>query len=908
MKYIHHYLTSLLCIFALLTSASCKDNEESLVQKTFEISNSELSKELDSRSATLTVPVKTDLRMSQWSVNSSQKWVNAFQQEDKIILSILNNQDKQKRNAKITIESELANYAIELTQYGVNDIATKDDIKFTVTSGRDNQHEPNAGIELSFDDDINTQYHSPWAYNAARPNAPTTEFPVILEYFINGNTEEIDRIVYRSSGGNGTIGAFALYYSEVDTPTSDANYQKIGDYDFKMSGTEHVLDLPEPIRAKAFKFVVSSGSGDNNHPDQAKKGGFVSCLDMGFYQKSNYRDMNDPLLNVFTDLTCTTLREGVTEEDINNLPSETFKRVALALKNNTYDEWEKNFRIRNYEAYSDVEYWADKIQTKKYSNLDNPTGIYVSKDEEVVVLVGDTHGKTVTLQTIWEVNKTPDLDKPTDYYKETAVSGDIYPLVEGVNLLKMKGPGQLFVMYTVPGEGLTEHPEPIKIHIPLGHGVVNGFFDLKEHKTDAKYAELIGKATHKYFCVRGERMTFYFHRLKMLDAAPDQILSAINLWDDIVGWEQSLMGISSLREEGKINNHMLSISPEGAYMWASDYRMGFVYTYLRNILLKENVMAVEDNAWGPAHEMGHVHQYAINWPMSTESSNNLFSNYVIRRLGKYKSRGRGLASLANAIYRDKQAWWNMGSSTHQNEDTETHMRMNWQLWIYYDLCKGNENESKFWPKVFEIMRTKYKNLPGNKPKQNPLENAAERQMAFAKAVSEAAQEDLTDFFETWGFFKVVNNEKVDQYGEYAYNVTEQMIADTKAFIQQYPKKAAPIQYIEDRRISDFTSGDYRYKEVGNVGYYTQFMNNEKITKHPTYTMSASVTGSDIKIKDGEQAVAFEVRKKNADDSYSVVTYFSNFFEFTVPRNITLTRTGIYAVQADGERIEVTKAQ
>ena len=64
-------------------------------------------------------------------------------------------------------------------------------------------------------------------------------------------------------------------------------------------------------------------------------------------------------------------------------------------------------------------------------------------------------------------------------------------------------------------------------------------------------------------------------------------------------------------------------------MWASDYQIGFVYTYLGNILLEDNVMAAEDNAWGPAHEIGHVHQAAINWASSTESSNNLFSNFII---------------------------------------------------------------------------------------------------------------------------------------------------------------------------------------------------------------------------------------------------------------------------------------
>jgi len=37
-----------------------------------------------------------------------------------------------------------------------------------------------------------------------------------------------------------------------------------------------------------------------------------------------------------------------------------------------------------------------------------------------------------------------------------------------------------------------------------------------------------------------------------------------------------------------------------------------------------------------------------------------------------------------------------------------------------------------------------------------------------------------------------------------------------------------------------------------------------------------------------------------------VVYFSNFLKFSVPRNIPLIRTGIYAVQADGERILVNK--
>lgn len=93
---------------------------------------------------------------------------------------------------------------------------------------------------------------------------------------------------------------------------------------------------------------------------------------------------------------------------------------------------------------------------------------------------------------------------------------------------------------------LTSHPKPIKIHIPLGSGTVSGFFDLKEHKTNAKYAELLSKATDKYFGVRGDKIIFYFHRDKLREFVKDEILSAINLWDNIIGWEQELMGIEDV--------------------------------------------------------------------------------------------------------------------------------------------------------------------------------------------------------------------------------------------------------------------------------------------------------------------------------------------------------------------------
>lgn len=746
-----------------------------------------------------------------------------------------------------------------------NDVETEGDIKLTPTSGKASEAQNGYGIEKSFDGKINEEhYHSPWNVSA--------KFPVSLEYTFDG-TQNLDYIIYHSRSGNGNFGKLKLYTSSKEEP----GYKLQGEYDFKMQNNSSRIMLGTTVNeVTKVKFEVESGLGN-----------YVSCSEMEFFQTNAEKKLEKQLLTVFTDVTCSELLPNVTSEQINNLPG-YFANIATQLKNGTYDEWEKEFRIQEYQAYSDINVWADKLMTKHYSNLDNLTGISVEQNDEIIVLVGKTNGQSVSLQCIGE-ERTNFLEESE--YVQTAATGDMYFLNEGVNKITIRNRGQLFVMYTAD---IQTKPVPVKIHIPLNSGKVTGYWDLKKHKTNEKYAELLSKATDKYFGVRGENIIFYFHRSEMLKHVRNEILSAIQLWDNIVGWEQSLMGIDKMRAN-QFNNHLFAISPEGAYMWASDYRVAFVYTYLGNILLKENVMAAEDNAWGPAHEIGHVHQPAIDWIGSSESNNNLFSNYIIYQLGKYKSRGRGLDYLAECVYGNNQAWYNMGSATHQGEDTEIHMRMNWQLWIYYELCKGNDKNPKIWPQIFEIMRTVYKDIPTSNP--------GGRQMAFVKAVCDATKEDLTDFFETWGFFKEVDT-KVSQYGEAQYTVSGQMIQDTKQYIQSkgYPK-AAPIQYIEDRKREFFANTDQRYKESGDVGYYETFKNKTKITKKPTYTETSTANGTSIRVSNGEEAVAFEFRE-NANSNK--IRYFSNSFNFTIPTKAYSSNAKLYAVQADGERILMTK--
>lgn len=858
---IRNIIASLLLSILWTANMSCSD-KDSDITSVFEIESTQLTKSLDNNATQITIPVNTTLNTNDWNVVSSVNWLFVSKKQDangaSIIISAKANTG-EKRETVIKVTSSVRNYSISITQYGPNDVIVESDYLVQPYGGKDSEHQPGQDITNTYDGkfaaDGAAPFHTPWGQSA--------HFPVTLEYYFRGDTE-IDYLIYYTRSGNGNFGKLRVY---TTTTPDRSGYTLQGEYDFKEQNAPSRVSFSQGVKATGVKFEVLSGLGN-----------FVSCDEMQFFKKNTDKTLDKQLLTVFTDVTCTALKTGVDEEAINALPA-YFVRIAEALKNNSYDEWEKEFRIHEYEAYSNVEEWAAKLMTKKYSNLDNPTGISVNAGDEVIVLVGDTHGQDISLQCIWETG--------TDYV-QTAASGDVYMLQPGVNKLMMKGQGQLFVMYNT--DITSSSAKPIKIHIPLGSGKVNGYFDLKKHRTDTKYSELLHKATHKYFCVRGEKIMFYFHRTKMLEYLPNNILSAINLWDNIIGWQQELMGIEDVRPS-QVNNHMFAISPEGSYMWASDYQIAFVYTYLGNILLYDNVMAAEDNAWGPAHEIGHVHQEAINWPSSTESSNNLFSNYIIYRLGKYKSRGQGINYLAQTVYGDKKAWWNMGTSTHQNEDTEMHMRMNWQLWTYYERCKGNENKPVFWPQVFKIMRDKYGDIPESDP--------GKRQMAFVKAVCEAAQEDLTDFFETWGFFKEVNTQ-IEQYGTYNYLVTAQMIEDTKSEISKYDKKAVPIQYIEDRIASDFPATDYRAREVGDVGYYIQFKNNIQITK----PVSAAISGKTVSIANGDEAVAFEIRK--GTDGKGALLYFANTFQFTVPQSIVVNGASLFAVQADGVRKLITQ--
>lgn len=758
--------------------------------------------------------------------------------------------------------------------------ANIDDERVEALSATDNQRHEGNGADKTIDGDMQTNYHSPWE---APIDNPTTTFPVELEYTFDG-TKAIDYIRIYSGTGNGRPGKLDISYKAQGA----ADYVALNDaehplFDLQQKGGEQTVYLPSRLENVAsLKLSFRDGAGDNK-----VSGGFISIYEVEFYL-SKKDLLNEAMLRVFTDLSCSKLREDVSRESITALYQQLpylAQEVAVPLQNGTYDSFEYEFRAQSYAPYSNNEINL-RLLTKMYSRMDNPTGIEVAAGDEILVCVDKVpEGQSLSLAVYGEASDGygPNYGGMSQGNAYDTVDQEV-TLTAGLNVIKISASGMCYVMNTAAS--LSEASEPVKVHILRGCGKVQGYFDLERHQTDQKYQELLAHCTYKYFVVKGRKMIFNFHTAQLRSDAPSSIVSGIQAWDDILTWQQELMGLDDCPY---FNNHIMAVSSTNpsAYMDASNRRVNFsASTALYKIITREQLLAAEDNAWGPAHEVGHINQGAINWKSASESSNNLFSNYVIYKMDKYGSRGDMLSELALS-WVGKETWPLMGGATHQGEDTELHMRMNWQLWIYYHRC-GFDTE--FWPKLFQLLRDDP--LPSE---FSTTDDPGASQLKFAVKACEAAGQDLTEFFETWGFFRPIDI-TYEQYGSARYRVTEAMIAQAKEQIaaKDYPK-AAPIQYIEDRQIKD----NVMYCDMG---YYTTFQSKKQITKRPSYTVS----GRTYTVTDCDEAVAVELRKAASGDSLGELIYFSNMSTFTVPDNADLTNTGLYAVQADGKRIPINK--
>lgn len=668
------------------------------------------------------------------------------------------------------------------------------DTPVKVSSGVASSAQPGEGIELSFDGNASTIYHSQW------DNSTPEYFPITLDYHFS-QPEDIDYLEYipRSDGGvNGLFEETDIFVQTV----GNKEYQLVMNYDFNSPSAATRVDFPKTMRGvTSVRFVVKSGAGIGC--------GFASCAEMNFYRNSdvefNYKD-------VFTDASCSTLKKGITEKKIRRIKQPFFRNLALHLLKGEYDE----FRIQEYRAWPDPDKQAQQNGTRPFSMLDNPTGIAVREGEPLIVFVD---GKNVpdSLQLLIQyLSPMPNLD---DF------GGPTYFLHKGMNVIKPLKSGLCYLIYR---SETPETAEPVKVNFAGGY--VNGYFDsTRDVHPDGstRWEELLSKAGNKYFDIVSPYVHFTLRVSDYRKYIPDP-LALLAAYDTLCIHEQEFQGFRKYGRMAKNRLYMHTSYREGM-LYAAPYHIGFS-TGMQGGLLDVNTLKTTE-CWGPAHELGHILQIspALCWTAMTEVTNNILSMEVQRHWGNPSrlhqkefvedpyndtyERAMNVAFVQQNPYAYLTDWFDLVIPF-------------WQLRLYVmDVC----GKADFYKDVYEA------SIRAGHEKQL---SSGEWQLEFIYNCCVAADMDLRPFFGKWGWLKPTERVYDDYYGKDSIAVTTEHIELLNKCIEalQLSTPVHAAEYITDNTLQ-------LYKHPRPIAGGTATIDSEAAT---------------VLVKGAEGAVAYEV--------------------------------------------------
>ena len=704
--------------------------------------------------------------------------------------------------------------------------------------------------------------------------------------------------------------AFA-YCNSLNKVVVGRRVSKLGQGVFYASPIKNAyIKNPTPAETPLYLFssnptihVYSSVLSDYKESDWADFGTVVGGLEEIYEEeKTDEQILREGLENYFSDVACTELKaeyQAMTDAELvadiaaAGLP-DFIGTIALKIKNSDWADYEKEFRIHSYNAFSDANYWNNRMMSSGGSYMGNPTGIYTKDNEPLYVFVGADIPGDATLYLAGCIDNK---------LISNAMTGT--KLKKGLNIIEGEPNALYYVLYTADTKSMTKTlSEWPLIPIHIEGGTVNGYYDVARH-SDEDYKALLSAATHDLFTVKSTNALFNFKTSSYKRVWPNTIDLSICWFDSVAVWQKDLMGYTVASSNGErdyppynisggeaiyplyYNNPNFAIqgnSSSAGYANSSTYRTS--YNSLNCISNCLNAAIFEQDEWCAGHECGHNNQRAINLEGGTEVSNNLFSNVCRLFTGKATSSGLPLSVTMNDY---------ANHTPYFIRDVSSALRMYYQLYLYYHQARKN---TEFYPKLFKALR------------EDPIilwKDSNESSLKFVRKVCEVAQEDLTDFFDAWGFFEPFSNMAISDYGSHTLTVRLADIMRTKAEIAQYPKKNRAILFVEDRAdyilTNDYftTPGQKRRDsdlvgQCGDLGQFTDYMPGAGKPSSYTYLQSDSIYAML-----GEGGVGFIVL-----NSAGKMLYASNSKAFCIPRSIGKDFT-IYSIDADGTLHEISRS-
>lgn len=695
----------------------------------------------------------------------------------------------------------------------------------TVASGSATRQDTNDVFAKSYDGDPNTRF---WG------GGP---MPVTLTYNFD-KPSRLEYAVYHAWDQRQSIDEYDIQVTYADGSTKRQAMPALG----APSRTAVRIDLTAfgDKHAKTVEFIVKSvgGRGDNA----------VSFYEMEFFKRNdNYQD--PPA--IFTDGSCSELRQGVTYQQVMAVENPFYREIARKILQGTY---EREFRIEDYKAWTNPHYQRGINKNQfSYSLLDNPTGMYFAGGEEVVVLVGDTHGQELTLKVY-----DPEVGR------NGILGGDNYTLRPGFNKFTMRRPGLGYILYHVDAINVDVNTHPnVRIHFPEGTGFVNGYYDTEKSSLRDRWTELLGKARAKHFDVLGKYAHLVFNTGAFRANTPvgkDLIAN----YDKLVFGEMMLMGVAKNRER-TFRNRMLFMRMYDGFMNAFTHRTGYNFGSDNSDVARSltHVPTQSQWTWGAAHEVGHMNQtLGLNWGGMIEITNNIHSFYIEHIIFKDSSRSLRSDRSGGNFY---DPAWNALLETDRtltSESTLTNSLVPFiQLQMYLGDVLGDTPDQKtttydgFYPRLYEALRdADYRGKSDN----GNAEHNGYQQTEFTYHASVASGYDLRPFFERWGFYRTANNvaHRNTYNVEYRITVTDAMVNDVKARIGARALRPIPhgvaFEYITPRNKALFRNPQPVVKGTYTKSDRTHTDSNGKITQiDRTFTLTG-----------WRNVVAWEVRDAN----------------------------------------------
>jgi hypothetical protein len=628
-------------------------------------------------------------------------------------------------------------------------------LKVTAVGATASSHDDGHPIEATIDGDLSTYFM------ASSENGASFPVEVVYEF----DTPSLSSFTIHPSlvSAMGLLKNIEVWYATKSNP----EFVKYSDEDFNYAtAAKSVTFTPELVEPTKIKLVLHQG-----YPPSPTKL-YAAFSEIEFYRS----DPNEfKWADVFTDPTCSELKPGVTQEAIDLIVDPFFKELAQNIYAGNYNT---EFRVQSYKPWQRPQIMATANKTERYSLLDNPTGIFVDNDQDLVVLVGDIPENVVV--------ELESIDLSTGG-GGTRVK---YAIAEGFNMFRTTARGLLYVMYHTD----TATEASVKINITTGK--INGYFDIAKH-TQADWSRLIGATVFNYFDVLGK----YAHMtmpVSQYNKYVTDIMGFVNRYDQLVRLEMEFMGLMKYNRVFKNRMWFQFDASSSAYMYATAYRTGYGASAMSNFFSLASSTSSSWSLWGPAHEVGHVNQTrpGLNWHGMTEVTNNILSLHVqVTMQGNERSR----LLTSGDYYKFAQS---PGSNTiigkpmafaESGEHFEKLIPF-WQLKLYLMDALG---KTDFYKDLFEHYRTSA-NL------DTSTLTAGVYQLEFVRQVCRVANLDLTDFFTTWGFLRPVDI-VINDYGDSRFTITQQQIDTLKAEIAAYPKPA----HTDIHRITDATVGDYK---------------------------------------------------------------------------------------------------